>query len=265
MSSRGKAMKVAPKSKAAARKTVKTIGKPRVTVAGKKQAASSEDVIGCDTDDEDGTKRRLERRTFELPRTEEGPDDEYISDCSSCTCSLERELDMLLEDDEDVEAHSTDETFGIACTEEEPDDDFRPGLSHEAILGQRVNFKLFQQARNGVSVRVAGRSAGQQLATTDGGVLSIAGTEALQGIASGFAQVVGTKSADAALIATGVFSAWGRNRRGILGGGLEDDTVAAIPAIVRTARGLRVRLEGGCIVQPTRALSSSIVVSCWGM
>ena len=70
-------------------------------------------------------------------------------------------------------------------------------------VAERANFKIFQLLSNGTPVRVGGRITGPSvLTTTDGGSIALAGPEVAQ--SENFAEVVGTKSGDAALAVAGI-------------------------------------------------------------
>merc|ERR1719414_272425 len=70
-------------------------------------------------------------------------------------------------------------------------------------VAERANFKIFQQLSMGTPARVGGRITGpSMLTTTDGGSIALSGPEVVQ--SENFAEVVGTKSGDAAMAVAGV-------------------------------------------------------------
>ncbi|CAE8601174.1 unnamed protein product, partial [Polarella glacialis] len=76
-----------------------------------------------------------------------------------------------------------------------------------AAVGERVNFKLFEQASSGSPVRVGGRfSSPGVLTTTDGGTLTVSADAGVTMSSGGFVEVVGTKSSGGQLQASGVLT-----------------------------------------------------------
>merc|ERR1719384_965026 len=70
-------------------------------------------------------------------------------------------------------------------------------------VAERANFRIFQQLPMGAPARVGGRITGPcALTTTDGGSIALSGIDVAQ--SENFAEVVGTKSGDAALAVAGV-------------------------------------------------------------